>query len=178
LIQLRDFGRRGCQVQRVGYRRRAIAAPDEGTGYKVIDDRITAPLLLPLVSQNDVDFQATVIGGRLGLEGISVELGLMRQDAHARVYASRISAADAALQVAIQIFLTIGIFFAEYFGVDRRLPLHHLVISLENRALADAVIGREDNAIGQRRQWLLLGLADASDVNRDRSHTETRPLTM
>jgi hypothetical protein len=48
------------------------------------------------------------------------------------------------------------------------------VISFEDCTFADAVVGWEFNALGQRRKRLFKGLADAADVNRDRGHTETR----
>jgi hypothetical protein len=38
------------------------------------------------------------------------------------------------------------------------------VISLEDRTFADPIVGRELEALGKRRQRLLLGLADEADV--------------
>jgi hypothetical protein len=72
-------------------------------------------------------------------------------------------------------FAASRIFLAEDLGIDRRLLVHRLVISLENRAFAEAVVGRELDAIGKGRQRLLVALARAADVNRDGCHAQTSP---
>ncbi len=72
---------------------------------------------------------------------------------------ARISLADAALQLQVHFFAASRIFLAEDLGIDRRLLVHRLVISLENRAFAEAVAGGELDAIGKGRQRRFVALA-------------------
>jgi hypothetical protein len=72
------------------------------------------------------------------------------------------------LQLQVHVFEASGIFLAEYRRIDRRLPVHHLVISLESCAFAEVIVGWEHDDIGYGRQSLLLILADAADMNRVR----------
>jgi hypothetical protein len=95
---------------------------------------------------------------------VAVDPGLVPQHADGGIDVSRISIADAALQLQEHVFETSGIFLAEYFDIDRWPPVHRLVISLEDRTFADPIVGRELEALGKRRQRLLLGLADEADV--------------
>src|SRR5208283_4589610 len=71
-------------------------------------------------------------------------------------------------------FAASRILLPEHFGIDRRLQVHCFVISLEDGAFADTVVGREHDFVGKRNQGLLVALAHAADVNRDRGHAETR----
>ena len=111
----------------------------------------------------------------LGLDGIPIELCFVSQHAHSGIDVARISPADTALQLQIHFFAASRIFLAEDFGIDRRLLVHHLVVSLENRTFAYDVVSREFNDFGKGRQGLLVALAHAADVNRDRCHTQTGP---
>ena len=77
----------------------------------------------------------------------------MSQHEHRCIDVARISVADAALLVQVHLFAASRIFLAEYLGIDRRLPVRRrLVISLENRTFAEAVIDRELDAVGKGRQ--------------------------
>jgi hypothetical protein len=89
----------------------------------------------------------------LRLNGISIELCFVSQHEHRCIDVARISVADAALLVQVHLFAASRIFLAEYLGIDRRLPVRRrLVISLENRTFAEAVIDRELDAVGKGRQ--------------------------
>src|SRR6266446_6946012 len=114
--------------------------------------------------QMEINLEAARITHLFGLDGVPVELCFMSQNAHRCIDVARISVADAGLQFQVHVFEASRIFFAEYLRIDRRLPIHRLVICLENRTFADAVIGRELDAVGKWRQRLSVALADAADV--------------
>src|ERR1700677_4184053 len=83
---------------------------------------------------------------------------------------ARISFADARLQLKVNFLAAGSILLAEYHRIDRRLRIHSLVIGFENGTFADVVIGRELDAVRKWRQWLLVTLTDAADMNRKRHH--------
>jgi hypothetical protein len=111
----------------------------------------TARLLFP-VARVDRDTESGHAWAFLGFDCVPIELGFVSQHTHRCVHVAPISVADAALQLQVHVFAPSGIFLAENLGIDRGLPVHRLVISFEDRTFADAVVGRELDALGKRRQ--------------------------
>jgi hypothetical protein len=62
-----------------------------------------------------------------------LSFAFVSQHAHRCIDMARISVADAALQLQEHVFEASGIFLAEYFDIGRGLPVHRLVVSLEDR---------------------------------------------
>jgi len=103
--------------------------------------------VLKLPPRMDNNLETAETAHLLGLNGIPVELCLVSQHAHRCIDMARISLADARLQLQVHFCHASGIFLSEYLSINRRLPIHRLVIGLEDRTLTDAIVGRENDEI-------------------------------
>src|ERR1700674_1420675 len=108
--------------------------------------------------QIDINLETAGITHLVGLDGIPIELCFVSQPAYRRIDMARIPVADAALQLQEHVFAAGGIFLSEYLDIDRGLPVHRLMISLEDRTFADVIVSPELDALGKRRQRLLVTL--------------------